>query len=219
MINSDMARHYNNEAAPLHVTSGRIRQRLMGFLVLAIIILPMLSAYFIYKTGIGLPSQTINKGELIIPATSLNQFSVMSLTGKKKLLLASTIDGKSKWRLIIVGDDHCVSSCSEQLYKARQVNLRLSENSHRVERILLANVVPDTAAMQRLERDYPDMDIAVINRDVWQKVFKGTNYMPQVADIVVVDQQGFAMMHYSKNHSGGEVLDDLKRLLKYSYEG
>lgn len=195
------------------------RHRLMGALVLVIITLPMLFAYLIYTTGVGMPSGTLNKGELIVPATSLVDLMVTDPQGKLVPLWQQSVDGKPKWHLLIISDGNCVGACMEQLYKARQVHMRLAEKAHRVERTYLAATTPDTDFLSVLSKDYPHMAVTVMNTDDWQNHFRGTNYTPQPADIIVIDQQGFAMMHYGIEHSGGQMLDDLKRLLKYSYEG
>ena len=139
--------------------------------------------------------------------------------GKPIPLWQQAADGKAKWHLLIISDSNCVGACMEQLYKARQGHMRLAEKAHRVERSYLAATPPATDFLSVLNRDYPPMAVTVMNTDDWKNHFRDTNYTPQSADIIVIDQQGFAMMHYGIEHTGGQMLDDLKRLLKYSYEG
>ncbi len=198
------------------------RSKIMACLVVGVITLPMLIAYLIFKTGVGMPTTTVNKGELIVPATSLGELPLENQSRQRVDWLQTSVEGDQKWRLLIVNDGKCGEACQSQLYKARQVHKRLAQKAGRVERLFLTtspNLSPEIQTL--LSNEYPLMAVGVIEKHIWQSQFASSS-LPNVINsekIIVVDQQGYAMMNYGVEHTGGEMLDDIKRLLKYSYEG
>ncbi len=136
--------------------------------------------------------------------------------------LQTSVEGDQKWRLLIINDGQCDEACQSQLYKARQVHKRLAQKAGRVERLFLTTSPILSSEIQTLlANEYPLMAVGVIEADVWQSQFASSS-LPDVISsekLIVVDQQGYAMMNYGVEHTGGEMLDDIKRLLKYSYEG
>jgi len=176
--------------------------------------LPMLAAYWIYESGTGIPEGTINKGDLIIPATSLQNLPV----NDQQQNPANWLDGH-KWRLITVTDNGCDSSCVHNLYVSHQVHVRLAKDAERVQRylVVVANN-PDFAQVPEIAQSDSGLTILTVTADAWRAEFGNTNYATPKNGLMVVDQAGFAMMSYQETHTGSDLLDDLKRLLKYSYE-
>lgn len=198
--------------------SHLFKSRWMGWVVMAIIILPMLMAYIVYVTGFGMPSGTLNKGELLLPATSIVDLNIVDKNSN-----SVDIPGNKKlWRMIIIGNSSCDKNCHDLLYLSRQVHVRLGEKANRVERIFLntdSNFGDNF--YKELEREHPRLIKAYVNANDWKSLFKETSISQQPLSgghIYLVDQQGYAMMSYSSENSGADLLDDVKRLLKYSYE-
>lgn len=189
-----------------------------GWFVMAIIILPMLMAYIVYVTGLGMPTGTLNKGELLLPATSVVGLKLLDKG-------AGAIDipgGKKLWRMVIVGNNSCEKTCQELLYLSRQVHIRLGEKANRVERIYLnTDTSFNTNFYKKLEQEHPRLIKGYVNSKDWQSNFKETTIAEHSLTgehIYLIDQQGYAMMSYSGVNSGADLLNDVKRLLKYSYE-
>ena len=203
------------DPAPARINAWR--SRFMGLLVLAIILGPMIAAYIIYKSGFGIPTGTINKGDLLPQAQSIETLSVTNLAGEPLNLIA----GKKQWRLLIPVPINCTKTCLNILYTTRQIHIRLGEKARRVERVLLLQNSQQIESMQKLlGQDHPRLKWAMadkfelnallqseaeLNRDIYQRYY-------------LMDQQGFIMMSYSDDHTGNELLKDIKRMLKYSYE-
>ncbi|GAA5315967.1 MAG: hypothetical protein AseanaTS_11720 [Candidatus Pelagadaptatus aseana] len=189
-----------------------------GWLILAAIMLPMVSAYFIFKTGIGMPTGTVNKGELLRPATSVTALDYVNQDGKK----VRPFDGKKLWRMVIVADDRCDDVCRQQLYLSRQVHIRLAEKSVRVERLFLNTGAPLSQDFAEfLKQEHPRLQALQIVQSQWRDTFSETSIADHPLNgshIYYLDQEGYAMMSYDSEHSGADLLDDIKRLLKYSYE-
>ena len=199
--------------------AGKGKFRWSSWIVVALILSPMIAAYVVFSTGIGVPKGTINKGNLLSPATSINDIST-HFEGGKPFLLSQN---KKRWRMIIVGDNACNQVCQNQLYLSRQVHIRLGEKASRVERVFLnTSTHYDQAFLENLKTEHPRLILAHVNESDWQQKFKDTSasdLLLKGEHIYVVDQEGFAMMSYDDTHVGGDLLADIKRLLKYSYEG
>src|SRR5690606_20530216 len=104
----------------------------------------------------------------------------------------------------------------------RQVHIRLAEKSARVERLyLMLDDQVAEATEQLLATEHPHVPIVKTTEEQFNELIK-TSDLP--ADLLtqgqyfLVDQEGFIMLAYSPTHTGNELLDDIKRMLKYSYE-
>ena len=189
-----------------------------GWLIVSIIVLPMLAAWLIFTTGVGIPEATVNRGDLLQPPISLAE---LALKDEKGTPVA--VPGERKiWRMVMVGNGECSRDCRDLMYKARQVHVRLGDKAGRVERLYLNTEDSYRADFKALlDAEYPHLLRAHVNAGQWQTLIQGSS----VADrsllgtrLYLIDQQGYAMMSYGNQHQGGDLLDDIKRLLKYSYE-
>ncbi len=199
------------------VPVSALRSRIMGMLVLAIILGPMIAAYIIYKSGVGIPIGTINKGDLLPQAQSIAGLSVATLAGEPLDLISA----KKQWRLLIPVPINCTKTCLKNLYTTRQMHIRLGEKARRVERILLLQNAQQIKPMQKLlGQDHPRLKWALVNKDELKYLLQSEAELNR--DIFqryyLMDQQGFIMMSYSDVHTGNQLLKDIKRMLKYSYE-
>lgn len=216
-MNSDTDRGPSwSEPSPDH--GEKSRRQWSGWIIVAGFFVPMALAYMIFATGLGLPGRTINHGDLLVPATSLADVHITDANGNTLELLPT---GDKKWRWLIVGNNTCQQACQDLLYLSRQVHVRLGEKAHRLERIYLNTDELYSAEFSRqLQQDHPRLVRAHVNARDWQHTLANVSVQHELdgETLYVVDQEGFAMMTYSAQHQGNELLDDIKRLLKYSYE-
>ncbi|MGH1373014.1 MAG: hypothetical protein ACRBBW_13320 [Cellvibrionaceae bacterium] len=192
--------------------------RWSSWLLLTAIGLPMISAYLVFNTGWGIPSSSINKGDLVLPATSMVDHRVSNSDGEAIDLFS----GKKKWRWLIIGNNLCSDRCENNLYLSRQVHIRLGEKAVRLERIYLNTETAFSPELsERLSKDHPRLRQLHTDASEWTHLLANSN-ANQVAlngeNLYMVDQEGFVMMTYNRSHSGAELLADVKRLLKYSYD-
>ncbi|MCV6613551.1 MAG: hypothetical protein OIF35_01150 [Cellvibrionaceae bacterium] len=187
--------------------------RIKALLLLAVVAAPLILAYAVYFSGIGVPAGTINKGELIEPARDLKALNLVDQQGQKIMA-----DGR-KWRLLIPYRKDCGELCANNLYTTRQVHVRLGDKARRLERVLINfdNSDTDNDDLSALKQQHPRLRIAAVNAQDF------THYLGQrgslsLGQYYLVDQEGFAMMAYSPEHHGNELLTDIKRTLKFSYE-
>jgi hypothetical protein len=193
------------------------RGRIMGAAIMAVIFFPMAVAYTIYHTGIGMPGSTINRGDLLDPPQAFQSLQPHQLDGSPWLL----DEHKRKWRWLIPGGAECNTQCQQNLYLSRQVHIRLAEKSYRVERfyLLLDDTITENT-LRFLHDEHPHVTVVKLNKDTLEAALAAAG-QPEALEqhrYFLMDQEGFVMMSYSPAHTGQQLLDDIKRLLKFSYE-
>lgn len=182
-------------------------------IILAVTLLPMLLAYIVYQTGWGIPEDTVNQGGLLTPPVHVRELS-MPETDLNLLLQ------QKRWLVFIPVVNPCEQSCQDRLFITRQVHIRLGEKSRRVQRYALSLAGEQSDAhLKVLREDHPQLKILSISPGAWSDWLAKTNVNQQAQNIfLLVDQEGYAMMYYTAEHTGNDLLKDIKRLLKYSYE-
>ncbi|WP_193754269.1 hypothetical protein [Microbulbifer sp. Q7] len=189
--------------------------RLAGFTVFASVALPILAAYVVFYTGIGIPSDTVNQGELLKPAQQVAELDLIERDGQR----INLSDEEPKWRYLIVADEKCAGECEKLLYTTRQVHIRLAEKAPRVERLLVTGEPLTELRHQDLASQHPLLRFSMADSQQVERWLADSDHA-QLArpSVLLVDQNGFAMMVYNNRHTGNQILKDIKRLLKYSYE-
>jgi cytochrome oxidase Cu insertion factor (SCO1/SenC/PrrC family) len=159
---------------------------------------------------------TSNKGTLLIPMAPIAD-------------LSSTQDGKHwrwdelkpKWRLVLPIVNGCDQTCRDMLYMSRQVHIRLDKKTHRVERVLLNLGAPlDEETLVFLAREHIYLKLVSANKEAFADLLAHSNaaWNEDTAKLFVLDPRGDLMMFYTPEHDGGDILADLRHLLKYSPE-
>jgi len=191
-------------------TEAKPRSRRPLIIILVVSILPIALAYFVYFTGIGLPSRTVNAGHFIEPAKS-----VEALVGASTW---SEFQADKKWRLIVPIGAPCDASCEKNLYTSRQVHIRLAQNSERVERYAAMTGQLQETALAEIKKEHPRLTFLTTPVD---DVNAWIDTLPDaISDdfYLLIDQEGRAMMSYDSSLHGNLVLKDIKRALKYSID-
>lgn len=214
-MNSDV--HSESPSAPLSEKMVK-RNRFFGFMMILIIIVPMIIAYIMFKTGLGLTGGTTNKGILLTPPQNIQS---LILTNDKSFfsdLYAKNEHGK-KWRLVVPVNMSCEEACQNNLYLTRQVHIRLAEKGYRVERVIVQLASLSASMQQFLATDHRNIVRVKSSSKDFSQWLSATNAPERVEDVFyLVDQEGFAMMYYNQSHSGQDLLDDIKKLLKFTYD-
>ena len=194
------------------------RGRLQAFAIISIVLLPMLIATFMFKTGVGVPEDRINKGNLINPPQHLDKLQLRSTDDEPW----SIAEQPKKWRLVVPASSQCDAQCEQNLYLTRQVHIRLAEKSTRVERLYLMIDDQITAATEHLlASEHPHVPVVRTTEDKFNELIRASDLPADSlaqGHYYLVDQEGFIMLAYTPAHKGNELLDDIKRMLKYSYE-
>ena len=186
--------------------SGRGRLAFLGLLIL--FAGPILGAYAlnIFMPG-WLPFGTTNHGELLRPPISLADADFQPLGSADQ----GPVPLKGVWTLAYVSHSGCKSVCQLALIDLRQVKIALGRDTNRF-RQLLVLTNPQSAVPAFLKGD-SGLRIARSAASHLPANVVGGDYL------LLVDPQGFAVMHYPPATSPSAVLKDLKRLLKISKIG
>ena len=186
-------------------------------IILLVSIAPVLLAYTAFFTGIGVPENTVNAGTLL-----KNPIRISDLFNRDDQDQVKDITKEAKWRLYIPVGETCNAACEANLYTTRQVHIRLSDKSARVERVALN--LGGEAGLQYLEsihEAHPYLKILNVNPLRWYQWLDGSGSgLSGLGEhfYLLVDQEGYAMMFYTQKQHGNELLKDLKRALKYSID-
>lgn len=194
------------------------RGRILGACIMLVVLLPMVIAYGVYFTGIGMPTGTINKGDLLTPPVPISDWQLTTLEAEPWIIDQQP----SKWRLLIPGAASCDQACKDNLYLTRQVHIRLGEKGLRVERFyLLTDENLSQSLSEYLDQEHSTVKVLQVDEQAMRASLADTNLAGNPIEegrYFLMDQEGFVMMGYDAEQSGNDLLKDIKRMLRYSYE-
>ncbi|OUS13975.1 hypothetical protein A9Q89_00430 [Gammaproteobacteria bacterium 53_120_T64] len=192
-------------------------------LIILITIAVMLSGFLLLPKDDGERNRllsilgTSNRGALLQPVVAMSDMALTDQQGEPWLWQEQA----PKWRLLLPFVGECHEACQEFLYISRQVHIRLDKKSQRVKRVFLNLGAPLDAEMNAfLSREHPYLTVVRGDEATFLALLGGGNshWSGTNARLFVVDQQGVAMMYYSPEHEGSDLLLDLKHLIKFSPE-
>ncbi|MDI9243741.1 hypothetical protein [Marinobacter sp. CHS3-4] len=202
----------NDNVSPEQVKRGR-RTALLLF---AIGFGPMVLATVMYYTGWLNPTGNSNHGELLQPPAPVSQLQMQGADGSPLEDRFGPELKEPEWLMIVVSAN-CGSECEDLLYRTRQVNIALGKNANRVNRSAWLGSMSDDLA-QRWSSEYAateQLSLSGIGEPSWPA---GVDPVQQPR-ILVVDPFGNVVLHYGSEHTGKQMLSDLKHLLKLSQIG
>ena len=179
--------------------------------------LPVILASFMYFTGSMVPEARNNKGTLILPTL---------LVEKLELQLQQKAEGdvEGKWELIVFGQDDCTSKeCQEMLHNTRQVNVALGREAGRVvRRYVNIDGALSASTVDAFKTSYPRLHLShtsYLALEVFLDKEADASKVTKGSYVFVADPLGNVMMFYTLENAGGDILYDLKKLLKVSNIG
>jgi len=192
----------HDEGAASRVERSRGRRMLLVFA--AIFIGPFIAAAFLHSLG-WLPGAYVNRGTLLTPPLPLPPFPATMLG------VRAPEPGAGRWTVLIVSNDGCASACRRALDDTRRVLDLLGHDRDRVQRVLVA--------MTRLDADaiasHPDLiglDLIAAADPALRAPFADA----AEGAVFVADPQRNVILRYEAGQDSRDLLEDLKRLLKYS---
>jgi len=192
------------------------RGRRTAFLLFALGFGPMIIATIMFYTGWLNPSGHTNNGVLLEPVVPVSALHLESTAGTPLTDRFGPDVLDPNWMMIVAAGE-CGSQCEELLYLARQVNIALGKNANRVSRAaVLGNTPADLQA--RWPQEYSSMEVLVPASGTRPDWPAGVDPAKEPR-ILLVDPFGNIMMHYGSEHTGKDMLEDLKHLLKLSQIG
>jgi len=166
------------------------------------------------------PGATRNYGELVQPARPIADAAFQDLEGRPFLFSAL----KGKWSLVYFGSAECLTPCTGNLYKMRQIIVAQAKEAHRVQSVF---VITNGAALEVLRytlQEYPGT-IALrgapnaVRELAAQFTVPAGGALDGLDRIYVVDPLGNFMMSYPADADPSAMLKDLRQLLRASQIG
>jgi len=160
---------------------------------------------------------TNNRGVLLNPIILMEDMPLTDQQGEAWLWQEQA----PKWRLLLPFVGSCEDACRDFLYTSRQVHIRLDKKTQRVKRVFLNLGAPlDDEMNAFLKREHPYLTVVRGELETFSALVGATNaqWSADTPRLFLVDQQGVAMMYYTPEHDGSDLLGDLKHLIKYSPE-
>ena len=160
---------------------------------------------------------TNNRGTLLNPIVVMADMPLTDQQGEAWLWQEQA----PKWRLLLPFVGTCDDACRDFLYTSRQVHIRLDKKTQRVKRVFLNLGAPlDDEMNAYLKREHPYLTVVRGDLADFSALIGSTNaqWAGDTPRLFLVDQQGVAMMYYTPEHDGSDLLGDLKHLIKYSPE-
>ena len=178
-------------------------QKYKAVIIFLIPILVIAASTILFYSGFS-PEGRTNNGQLIEPPIDL---VALNIEGIKEGF-------PGKWTIVHFLDDACKETCWNSLYKTRQVNIRLGRDSKRVSRYLIIsdsyNLSPKESS--KLSSEYPQLELFKIEEQKIPHKVSKDSYM-------LFDPLGNGILIYSSELPGGELLEDLKKVLQNSKIG
>lgn len=192
------------------------RGRLVFLTIVMLFAIPLIVAWWLFlHTNPGQPWATSNKGDLIIPARPLREFTLNRIQSDAAYTLD---DMRGKWTLVFVPPADCDETCKKNIYHMRQVWAGLGREADRVQRLLVLQASAQYAALAEFLQNYPHMPLVYDsgNSLIGQIPFSETSLG---RNVYLVDPLGNLMMAFPQTLDPRDMLRDLKKLLKISTIG
>ena len=171
--------------------------RLVLLGIIAVFVLPMVAAYWLFLKSDTLDFETSNVGSFFTPPVDI------------AAVLPAEQSALEHWWLAFITPETCESQCLAQLEKLRSVQLALGRDSVKLQRLLVAPQAHSalTPQHQQLVSGTVDIDqLAPLLTDVSNE------------QIVLIDPNGLLVLYYAPTIEGTGILRDVRKLLK-TYNG
>ena len=124
-----------------------------------------------------------------------------------------------RWTLLYWLPAGCDETCEQSLYYMRQVRLALGKDADRIQTLLATDEPPVQPLSDWLAREHTAMQLT--EADAGLSRFLAESFAAENAEgwIYVIDPLGNLLMRYGSSSDPGNILDDLKHLLKLSRIG
>ena len=181
--------------------------RVQMLLIAAVFFGPLAAATWMYYTGAFLPEGRTNSGALLEPIISVTSALPESPIVEK---------GDGFWVLIYADDGRCTDACRQALYTIRQSRKMLGKEMDRLLRVFLhGDSPPDTVFLAEEHAGLilmRDGDLSSLLRHKKPVALEAGGYF-------LLDPLGNLVMYFQPDMNPSDMVEDIKRLLKFSRIG
>jgi len=187
--------------------SNKSRGKLQLALVALAFGAPLLLATWMYKSDHWLPAGGTNYGSILQPIVNIADLLPSSP-------VVPLLD--NQWLMLYVHNAPCETACLEALYRLRQSRLMLANEMNRVTRVFLhGESTPDRVF---LEEQHGGL-VTIIDQDLGDLLGAKRPAEQGAGGIYLIDPLGNLVMYFSSDLPPGEMVEDVKHLLKLSRIG
>lgn len=190
----------DNPAADAQRARGR--RRLL--IVAAVFLGPFVAAALLHAFG-WQPGGYVNRGELLSPPLPLPPFEATMLGVRAPAPQAG------RWTVLIVSDDGCSDACVRALDDTRRVLDLLGHDRDRMQRVLVALTRLDADVIAN-QPDLVGLDTSRTANPELRAPFAAAT----AGTVLVADPLRNVILRYRPGQDAKDLLEDLKRLLKYA---
>jgi cytochrome oxidase Cu insertion factor (SCO1/SenC/PrrC family) len=194
---------------------NKVRSRILFLALIALFVIPFIGAEWLYQrtreSGVW---NTSNRGVLVQPARLLQTFSLIDQAGKQY----DVERFRGHWTFVFVASSPCDELCRKNIYHMRQVWISLGRDSNRLQRLLLLSSDEQKSDLREFLEIYPQTDVVIDMDDQLIHQMIAANPAAQPA-IMLVDPLTNIMMSFPQSMDPGDILKDLRKLLKISQTG
>lgn len=175
---------------------------------------PLLIAFVGYYGfgGVLHPDRLTNRAPLIQPPKPLEPFEETDLAGNPVRLE----DMRGRWTLIHILDENCDETCQQALYHTRQVRFALGRRRTRVARLI---VTGQSELLGGLQEAHPYARLVPLEGDLGGQLAPLLDDSGASGQALLIDPLGNAMLRIPADMPPGDLLKDLKKLLRLSRIG
>ena len=156
---------------------------------------------------------THNNGSLLQPVREFESINVLDRNAEPFHYLQQV----PKWTLLIPGKASCDEACRETLWLTRQLHTALGRRAVHLRRYYLSDSWPlELAFSEYLAAEQPGVTVLHGDPEAIERLLAEPNSdsgLPRDS-YYLIDKRGFVMMEYGPQHSGKDVISDLKFLMK-----
>lgn len=185
-------------------------------LLVLVFVVPILGAWLVYNfTDIGRNGGMVNHGTLIEPPAVIPD---MTLEGGSP---GSSQPLHGRWSLVYIVTGQCDRDCRDSLDMLTNLRLAMASKAERVQIVLveagvdLPEKMPAGVEWDKIHR-VSGKDAEIIRVQAMDSMPGGSL---TGREIFLIDPIGNLMMRYADSSQGSGLLEDLKRLLRYSRIG
>lgn len=165
-------------------------------------LVPLVIAWIMAYSGIGLPTSTKNNG-ILMPAGMTVPATLTNIQ-------------QGKWGLLVISDN-CGEPCQQQVYRLQQLYKSLAKHNDRLQPIWLSN-----ESQSDIQNLTVAIDFTVIQKINNNNVFNWFNQHDlswQDQSIWLIDPNGILVMRFQPELTGRQMMADIQWLLKASRIG
>lgn len=162
------------------------------------------------------PTSSSAHGELLATAVPLRA----ELYDARGQLRSDWLQGR--WTLLYLGAEACAQDCRHSLYFMRQLHSALGRDWPRVHTLYVRSAEASSELQQWLTQEHPDLALGYA-ANTWQTQVRNAFSSATQSGIYLIDPLGNLVLRYpaqfEQPSAARGVLQDLRRLLKYSQLG